>query len=269
MADAVNNTTCSVGASALSTELRYTILALWAVFFVVSFHCAWAAFQFCWPRFLSFNVSRQADNCSRVNSTIHALIVAPALLYGIGTTSWSSTLEPQDSSSFLQATILVSLGYLIVDLFVVIIYRVPMWVIFAIHHTMALVPYLLYYFTSCNYGLYILSAYMLVEITNVPLNAMEWMREAGNIDGLVYPLLLHLTAAMWVVFRMASPLCCLYVTYKIYLPSVNYPICLWPSQVCGVLVNVFCFAGFFVVIVKNISEYWRRPANSETAKPLM
>lgn len=264
--NAPTDAVCGMEVSGLPTETRYTILAFWIVFFSATFRISWAVFESCWPRFRLYGVAKQADNCSRVNSTIHSLIVAPCLLYGISTMSWSPTLEAQGSSSFLQATLLVSAAYLISDLYVVLTYRIPMWTAFTLHHVMAMVPYLIYYFTCCHYGLYILSVYMVVEITNVPLNTVQWMQETDNVYGFLYPFLLHLTAAMWVVFRIASPLCCLYATYAFYLPAVNYPKCLWPAQLCGVLVNIFCFAGFFVVIASDIGRYWSRPAGSVLMK---
>jgi hypothetical protein len=252
--------------SGLSMELRYTILIFWVVFFAFAFRWSWALFDSFWPRFRTYSFNKQADNSSRVTSTIHSIIVAPCLLYGVSTMSWSGSLEAQASSSFLQATLLVSAGYFISDIYIVLYYRIPMWTIFMLHHIAAMVPYLLYYFTCCNYGLYILSVYMLVEITNVPFNTMQWMQETGNTDGLLYPFLLHLTAAMWIVFRIASPLRCLFVTYQLYLPAVKYPPCLWPAQVCGVLVNIFCFAGFFVVIANQLAAYWSRPAKNAAKK---
>ncbi|KPA83242.1 hypothetical protein ABB37_02921 [Leptomonas pyrrhocoris] len=264
--DAPSDALCSREASGLPVEMRCTILVIWVVFFSVSFCGAWAAFERYSSRFRSYDVSKQADNCSRVSSSIHSLIVAPSLLYGLCTMSWSSTYEPQDSSSFLQATLLVSAGYLLFDLYVVLTYRIPRWTTFAIHHIMAMIPYMLYYFTCCNYGLYLLSIYMLVEITNVPLNTVMWMQESGHSDGVLYALVLHLTAAMWIVFRIASPLWCLYASYKTYLPAVHYPTCLLPSQLCGILVNVFCCTGFFVVIAKDVAEYWNRPAKPVVAK---
>lgn len=264
--DTPSDAACSMEVSGLSKELRYAIVVFWVVFFSVSFRIAWALFDCYWPCFRTYDMSKQADNCSRVNSTIHSLIVAPCLLYGICTMAWSPSLEAQGSSSFLQATLLVSAGYLLFDLYVVATYRFSMWMVFTFHHIMAMVPYLIYLFTCCNYGLYILSMYMLVEITNVPFNTVQWMQETGNTEGFFYPFLLHMVAIMWVVFRIASPMRCLYETYKYYLPGAHYPPCLWPAQLCGVLVNVFCFAGFFVVIAKDIASYWNRPVEIIVAK---
>lgn len=263
---APSDAACGMEVSGLPMETRYTILVFWVLFFSFSFRMSWYIFGTHWPRFRGYDVAKQADNCSRVNSTIHSIIVAPCLLYGISTMLWSPAFEAQESSSFLQATLLVSAAYLISDLYVVLSYRIPMWTAFTMHHIMAMVPYLLYFFTCCNYGLYILSVYMVVEITNVPLNTVQWMQETDNMDGVLYPFLLHLTAAMWIVFRIASPLCCLYATYAFYLPAVNYPRCLWPAQLCGVLVNIFCFIGFFVVIANDLVGYWSRPAKSLMVK---
>lgn len=247
---------CGFEKRGLSFEARLLGIVTAFFLFAVVFSLSWRIMEKRWARFMKMDVTTKADNCSRVNSTLHAILVSPSLLYGMYTMQWSRSLAPQHSPAFLQSVLALSAGYFLFDLYVVLRYQGKMWVVFLIHHVMAVVPYLIYFFGCCNNGLFILSGYMLVEITNIPYNAKLWMEECGRTGGVAYPALLYFTVVCWVVFRLLNPLWCLQSTYRTILPSFPFALCLIPSQICGVLVNIFCFAAFFTVLMKEVSSRW-------------
>lgn len=241
-----------------STRLGCILLA--ALCFFVLYLISWRMMQTCWRRFRSYTDSVKADNASRLNSTVHSIIVAPSLLWGLAHTSWGPAYQPTSDPSFLQSVLTISMGYFLCDLYILLTYHTPMWQVFVLHHVMALVPYLLYYFTDCTCGLYVLTCYMLVEFTNMFYNFKLWMEDCGLNRTRLYAALLYATIAGWLVFRMANPAWCVVCSHKYVLPTITAGWeCVIPSLICGYFVNVFCFAAFNVVLVKEVYDRWTKP----------
>lgn len=143
------------------------LMMLSIAFFGANFSVVWRLMERYWPRFRTYDASQRGDNASRVNSTLHAILVCSSLLYALRTMEWGPFMEPLQSPWLFQVSLATSMGYFISDFFVLWRYHTPKWKIFMLHHAMAVMPYLVYLFVApCNLGVRILAHYMLVELTN-------------------------------------------------------------------------------------------------------
>lgn len=198
------------------------------------------------------------ENISQVASTLHTLIVCPMGFVGMRRTSWGPNYEPLGNTSFMELVLIISLGYFVVDFFIVAKFNIPNCNIFLAHHCIAMCPLIAYLFRTCSSkALYLIGCFILLEVTNAPFNALTYMRHTGNTKSHTYVVILYLTAALWVVFRLINPLWCIICTHLYILPSTKQEgHCLWPSIFCEYVVLVFCYVAFVTELGQEIVKRW-------------
>jgi hypothetical protein len=245
---------------ALSTDQRVLFIVMSAVFFGLAFVAAgkiWVEV----PKYCTFPTAIQADVCSRTGSTLHSVIIVPGLAYGILTMQWSQLYEPLSSCSVLQFFLCISVGYFLSDMVVIAAYRVPQWQVYVFHHVMASSPYIIYLLiSSCPYGLFVLSMFLLVEFTNLSLNAQAFLEQFGYGNSNWYVLAIYTTAIGWIPFRIVNPIFLIFTIHTKVFPSIprQFWWCLIPSTACAYFIVLFCLLGFFMVSGKEVYLRWKK-----------
>lgn len=222
-------------------------------------------------KFSTFSTPIKADHCSRVNSTVHSFIVVPCLAYGILAMQWGEHYEPLSSVAFLQHTLCITVGYFICDTVIILLYQVPLWGVFTAHHCIANTPYLIYMFVSdCPYGLFVLACFMLVEFTNITLNAQAFLEQYGHGGSRYYATAFYITFVGWIFCRIMNPLFMLYVIHFKLVPDLpaDRKYCLVPGMICAYLINVFCIGVFALIMCKEVMLRWRSSPNPNEVAPL-
>lgn len=245
-------------------SLYAVIFASSFIFFGVMFFVAWAvsayAFRRIWPRFL---VEEKADWASRVNSQIHAFIVVPAFLITLSTTEYDYTTWYNDNGNTVPSSVImaISLGYFSFDFFVLVYYRVPLWMVFVGHHIVASTPYFTYLFHPCEAGNIILSVFLLVETATIFLNFQTWMEKLGYAKSKLFTWMFYLTYVSWFLTRVLLPVFCVYIVWKLWFGEVTlergYRGCLAPGLVCSHLITIFCWVVFFFVLTPDLLQRWK------------
>ena len=241
----------------LTLNVKVLLLIASVVMFAAVFAASW------WylhrqTRFLKKPHVMRADLCSRVYGTFHSLVIVPGLLYGLLTTTWSEDYAPLTSVGWMQAFLLVSVGYFVFDLAITVYYRLPQWPVYAVHHVAACVPYAIYLFVPpCTVGLFVLAAFLLVETTNVTLNIQAFLEQFGYGNSKAYVGTLYSTLGLWVVVRIANPLYLLYVIHTRVWPAACEKSCLAFSLVCAYAIALFCIGCFFHVLLPEAVNRWR------------
>lgn len=239
--------------------------------FAVCFVISWVLFAKYHPKFGVMSPALKADNCSRVNSTIHSIIVVPALLVGILRMEWGPHVEPLGSVEFLQKTLCFTVGYFACDTVILLMYQVPLWGLFAVHHIVASMPYVIYMFVSaCPYGLFILACFMLVEFSNISLNAQVFLEQNGLGDSRWYAAALYTTFVGWIFCRIINPVAMIFVIHLKLMPGLT-PTgrkCLIPGAICAYLICLFCISVFIFVLCKEVRQRWMESPNPGEIAPL-
>lgn len=225
-------------------------------------------FQRQWGWFIRAAISLKADACSRVNSTVHTIIVVPGILYGLASTRWNDQYEPLTSVTTLQVLLLITVGYFIADLFIIVWYRVPKWEVFVAHHVAAVLPYLIYFFVpACPAGLFVLSCFLLVEFTNFFLNAQVFLEQCGRGSSKWYVAALYGGVIAWVFVRIINPLYLIYVLHAYILPTVSQKSCFVLGVVSAYFIAIFCIFVFFHVLLPEVHNRWKAyPKISQVAE---
>lgn len=251
---------CDFELESLTVQEKLLGVCLSFLGFCLAFVMSWIIFAKYYKKFAVMTASIKADNCSRINSTIHSIIVVPALAYGILRMEWGEHMEPLGDVSFLQQVLCITVGYFLCDTVIILMYQVPLWGVFVAHHLIANTPYVIYYFVAqCPYGLFILSCFMLVEFSNVSLNAQAFLEQNGRGNSGYYAAAFYTTFIGWIFCRILNPVAMLYVLHAKILPSVpsNRIYCMVPGIICAYLINLFCIGVFVFVLCKEVRLRWR------------
>lgn len=123
--DAANRTWDSDG---LGYTTRVILLLSFIAIFTISQYAAWSLMSRLWTRFADYTLCMQAENASRVNSSIHSMIVSPLILVGVMyKMHWGANYEAISDPTFLQIVLLISVAYFLRDIVTIILYRTPYW----------------------------------------------------------------------------------------------------------------------------------------------
>ncbi|KAL3674735.1 hypothetical protein V7S43_000667 [Phytophthora oleae] len=218
-------------------------------FFWVNFGLSWHLSSRRVAEFSSFTSAQKADWCSRVNSTIHAVLVVIGVAYALADISWADGFMPMTSIRAASFIFSIAIGYFLCDLIVIIVWPVPMQLVFIIHHIVAVVPYFINNFISCcaacQFGLLL---FLLVELATLPLNARGFMDARDRQDSKNYMRSIYTTYIIWGISRTALPIFVMYDFWAYAYPSDrNHDTCFFPNLVSAHLIALFCVGVFFFV----------------------
>eukprot|EP00644_Phytophthora_capsici_P011100 jgi/Phyca11/506164/fgenesh2_kg.PHYCAscaffold_18_\ len=218
-------------------------------FFWFNFGLSWHLSSRRVAEFSSFTAAQKADWCSRVNSTIHAVLVVIGVAYALADISWADGFMPMTSIRAASFIFSIAIGYFLCDLIVIIVWPVPMQWVFIIHHIVAVVPYFINNFISCcaacQFGLLL---FLLVELATLPLNARGFMDARDRQDSKNYMRSIYTTYIIWGISRTALPIFVMYDFWAYAYPSDrNHDTCFFPNLVSAHLIALFCVGVFFFV----------------------
>lgn len=232
-------------------------IAAFAFIFRVALKLSWQHV----PVFRDFSIAEQGDWASRVNSTLHSLIIVPGMLYVALWEDWDSNYLPLKSMDVARTFFSISCGYFIFDIYVLVRWRVPMWRVFFVHHVVAMTPYLIYNFHSgCDVDAYLLTLFLLVEIAVIPLNIATFLEQLGYGKSELHQFFYYATYVSWFFARVVLPLYNVYVLWWVLIPVAKVsPVCVIPAAVCGHLIAAFCVGVFIFVWTPDMLAKWREP----------
>uniref|UniRef100_A0A7S1PJA9 TLC domain-containing protein n=1 Tax=Neobodo designis TaxID=312471 RepID=A0A7S1PJA9_NEODS len=208
----------------------------------------------------------KADWCSRVNSTVHGVVVTVGFVATLAQVTWDSDLRAEYSVHLrnVRCFMCVSLGYFAFDLLVVAGFRVPLFGVFIVHHIVASTPYYMHVFANGgDFGTLVLGSYLCVEIATVFLNVQSWCETIrGHRDSRLYRVLFGLTYASWLISRLFLPLFCLIAWWQFVLLDKDFnehvPLyCLIVYSICGHGIFIFCYVVFFLVLTPELVQIVR------------
>ncbi|KAG6976994.1 hypothetical protein JG688_00000809 [Phytophthora aleatoria] len=202
------------GGDELLEEERSVRLGENALVAGIAFALFWANFGLSWylssrrvPEFSGFTAAQKADWCSRVNSTIHAILVVIGVAYALADISWADGFMPMSSLRAASFIFSIAIGYFLCDLIIIIVWPVSMQGVFIIHHIVAVVPYFINNFISCcaacQFGLLL---FLLVELATLPLNARGFMDARDLQETKSYMRSIYTTYIIWGISRTALPI---------------------------------------------------------------
>jgi hypothetical protein len=253
---------------ALAETTQYAIiLASSFAFFAAAFAVSWLLCGRLWRGvWAGLSTAERADWCSRVNSQIHGAAVSPAFVVAIALVEWDADFYPvggDRATHALRGIMAVSLGYFALDLVAVVLFRVPLFGVFVVHHVVASAPcYQMCFAPSCRDGILALAVFLLVEIATVFLNAQSWLETCGKAGTAWHTFWVYATYAVWVPARLGMPALSLYVWYRAVLFSsraAQPAACTALVSVCGHAILLFCYAVFFFVLTPAVVRRWRPP----------
>ncbi|ETP32034.1 hypothetical protein, variant [Phytophthora nicotianae P10297] len=162
----------------------------------------------------------------------------------------------------------IAIGYFLCDLIIIIIWPVPMQMVFIIHHIVAVVPYFINNFISCcaacQFGLLL---FLLVELATLPLNARGFLEARDRQDRKSYMRSIYSTYIVWSLSRTVLPIFVMYDFWVYAYPSDrNHDTCFFPNLVSAHLIALFCVGVFFFVHTPEMIRIRRehRRANGAT-----
>ncbi|KAL7687207.1 putative TRAM/LAG1/CLN8 domain-containing protein [Plasmopara halstedii] len=247
-----------VGENALVTSIAFALF--WA-----NFGVSWYISNRRVPEFSGFTTAQKADWCSRVNSTIHAVVIVVGVTYALADIRWSSDYMPM--SSIRAASFVFSIGYFLCDLIIIIVWPVPMQLVFIIHHTVAVVPYFINNFISCcaacQFGLLV---FLLVELATLPLNLRGFLDARDRQESKHYLSSVYTTYVIWGISRTALPIFLMYVFWAYVYPSDrNHDTCFFPSFISAHLIALFCIGVFVFVHTPEVIRFIREHRKAREA----
>ncbi|CAH0475597.1 unnamed protein product [Peronospora belbahrii] len=222
----------------------------------IAFTLFWINFGLSWyfstrriAEFTRFTSAQKADWCSRVNSTIHAILVVIGVAYALADISWGDQFMPVSSIRAASFIFSIAIGYFLCDLIIIIIWPVPLQWVFIIHHLVAVVPYFINNFISCcaacQFGLLL---FLLVELATLPLNVRGFLDARDRQDSKHYMRSIYITYMIWGISRMILPLFVMYEFWAYAYPSDrNHDTCFFPNLVSAHIIALFCVGVFFFV----------------------
>jgi hypothetical protein len=253
---------CVTEPGALPLAARVSTLFVAVIFFAGCFVAASVVLER-FPFYHKKTPVIRADLCSRINSSVHSFIIVPGLIYGLLATTWDSNYYPLTSVATMQLFLIVSVAYFTCDFVTTVWYRLPRWEVFAVHHVAAVTPYVIYLFVpACPVGVFVLSAFLLVETTNVPLNIQTFLEQSGHGNSRWYAATIYTTIGGWVIFRIANPLYLLYVIHAHVWPAAPLKWCLAFSLVCAYVIAAFCILVFVHVLLPEVRNRWKAYPNA-------
>ncbi|CEG38339.1 conserved hypothetical protein [Plasmopara halstedii] len=195
-----------VGENALVTSIAFALF--WA-----NFGVSWYISNRRVPEFSGFTTAQKADWCSRVNSTIHAVVIVVGVTYALADIRWSSDYMPMSSIRAASFVFSIAIGYFLCDLIIIIVWPVPMQLVFIIHHTVAVVPYFINNFISCcaacQFGLLV---FLLVELATLPLNLRGFLDARDRQESKHYLSSVYTTYVIWGISRTALPIFLIFIS---------------------------------------------------------
>ncbi|RMX62958.1 hypothetical protein DD238_007303 [Peronospora effusa] len=249
-------------------------------FFALIFHVANRLSDRFVKVYRDFSIPEQGDWCSRVNSTIHAVVITTGTMYSFMHQDWDADLLPTKEKPMYLASSLFSFscGYFVLDLFVLVLWQVPLWRVFVIHHVVAvyvackcfnqvyiavlmLLPYLIYTMHSgCGMDLYLLQLFLMVELAVIPLNITTIMEQLGYGKSKTHEFFFYMTYVCWFVARVLLPIYNVYVLWVKIIPKAGAaPLCTVPAAFCGHIICAFCVGVFVFVWTPDVLAKWRVP----------
>ena len=216
-------------------------------------------------KFSTLSLQMKADNCSRIMSTIHSVLIVPLYVRGLLTMTWdSATMEPLGDPTGLQSVLCITIGYFAYDFCGVVLFKLPLWGVFAVHHVLAVMPYVIYMFVaSCPVGLFILSCFMLVEFTNIPLNLQTWLEQNGKGSSVWYAVAFYSTFVSWIFVRVINPIAMVVILHTKIVPNISPSQrgCLIPGFICAYAITLFCVGVFCFILCKEVYLRWKTSPN--------
>ncbi|KAI9908120.1 hypothetical protein PsorP6_004580 [Peronosclerospora sorghi] len=240
-------------------------------FFALIFHVSNRLSNRFVKTFRDFSISEQGDWCSRINSTIHAVVIVAGMICTLEQQTWDQNLLPtKEKPMHLAATLFsFSCGYFLFDLFVLMIWQVPLWRIFVIHHVVAVLPYLIYTLhAGCGMDLYLLQLFLMVEVAVIPLNITTFIEQLGYGKTKAHNFFYYLTYISWFVARVLLPIYNVYELWlKIIPDAATAPLCTVPAAFCGHVICAFCVGVFLFVWTPDVLAKWRVPVQQMEEYP--
>ncbi|TDH68719.1 hypothetical protein CCR75_005841 [Bremia lactucae] len=244
------------GGEMLLEEERQVRLGENAIVAGIAFALFWANFGLSWcisnrrvSEFSGFATAQKADWCSRVNSTVHAVVIVVGVAYALADISWGDGLMPMSSIRAASFIFSIAIGYFLCDLIIIVIWPVSMQFVFIFHHIVAVVPYFINNFISCcaacQFGLLL---FLLVELATLPLNVRGFLDARDRQDSKSYLKSIYMTYIIWGISRTALPIFLMYDFWVYVYPSDrNHDTCFFPNFVSAHLIALFCIGVFFFV----------------------
>eukprot|EP00667_Euglena_gracilis_P028773 EG_transcript_37148 len=167
---------------ALSDEQAHAALvALFFCFFWLIFVATWALSARYSAMFQGFAPHQKADWCSRMCSTVHAGAITVGIVCCLVIQPWSATYEPDGPlSPLIPACLCYSVAFFLCDLVVLLSWQIASWTLFVVHHVVALIPYcIMLFIPDCQHGIFVLTAFLFVELSTVPLNVAATLEQLG------------------------------------------------------------------------------------------
>jgi hypothetical protein len=233
------------------------------IFFVLNFNFTWViTARKLRKYFHTFTLGNKADWCSRMNSTVHGLVVVPGFIISVALVKWNTNMEPfdYDDLKYVHVFMSISAAYFIVDLIIILLYRVPMWGVFVTHHIVAVIPLSINVFDpTCGVGAYILGLYLIVELPTLSLNMQVFLEQTGRAQTRLYAIFFYITYVNWIICRCTLPAYLVVVLWNNVFPAVasDQIGCLMPGIFAAHALTIFCYGVFVFVLTKELRGRWQ------------
>jgi sRNA-binding carbon storage regulator CsrA len=231
--------------------------------FAALFCCGWAVSERYVEVFGRLAREMKADWCSRIISTVHAIIVTVGFVATLAQVEWNPRFHPYYSQDLVnvRSFMSVSLGYFAFDFLVVAGFRVPLYPVFLAHHVIASLPFYLYLFVNgCDVGTLSFGAFLIVELATIFMNLQTWCETVvGHKNTTLYRVLFGLTYVSWFLSRLVMPVWVMAFWYMYVLledqdhPNASWG-CLVPMTICGHIIIVFCYVVFLGVLTPELVQ---------------
>jgi hypothetical protein len=218
-----------------------------------------------------FSMGEKADFCSRVNSMVHCFVILPIITVESVNKTYGHNMEPTDDAASmvpLQVSLCISAGYFFTDLAMILVFKMPLWGVFAAHHVFALIPIgTNLYSNNCRFGSTLLIAlFLLVEVTTIPLNMQTFAEQYGFAsESRLYTVCFYATFLLWIPSRIFVPVAM--DTLMITRIAEAHPFaeiaCFIPGMISAFLITIFCLAVFAGLLVPALVGRWRPPRKSD------
>jgi hypothetical protein len=248
------------------------LVAAFFALFLISFVAVWALSARLVAPFRALAPHLKADWSSRAASTIHAVGSTTMALYCLVAQPWDKDFEPAGPlNPCIPILFSFSVGFFLCDLCIIVSWQVPSWTVFVIHHVVAMVPYCICLFGEhCQRGYFLLVAFLVVELSTVPLNVSVTLEQLGYAKTPAHRAAFLTVYVSWLLARVLWPAFLMVVLYRSYLLRPNLPSCLIPALVCAHIIALFCWMVFFFIWTPELLRtVVRAPTDAPERSPLM
>jgi hypothetical protein len=240
------------------------VLASMAAFsgcFVVAYR--WALPRWC-RGFPAAGRALRADFASRAHSTLHALLVPAGLVLCVRSCGlWEEPLL--NTCRPAEAFFSISIGYFLVDLVLIVLFRTEFWQVFVLHHSLALLPYAINNFVPhCSHSHLLLSLMLGVEVSTVFLNVKWWLEQTDTAAGLPYAAAVYATYASWFLVRVLNPIYVVVLMVVQVFPYYGWDRRVVVSYAVVMVVALFCWYCFLFLFTP---EVWHRLRAKRPPRP--